>query len=538
MRHSAQLPTGAVAQPADWPSVQRRMVGPRSGRYSAANKRAVVLLVGPSLPTPPVSTISEALAILSASEADWLTVHCGTTRTPFSGRSVVDLARRWAFALRAAGVRPGDRVLVLLPNDERFVASFFGIILAGAVPVPLPWPLSDAGSALLNLAPRIAHADARAAVTVPELADRAPISMPCVTSPDRLALLDDMGQYSTSTAFIQYTSGSLGNPRGAVISQRAAIASAQGMATALGLGAGDVAVTWLPLFHDMGLVGTLLTPLITGFPVHLQSPGEFLLHPGRWLRLISEVGGTIVAAPDFAWRLVLRRVASAAPLPTLKHALNGAEPVHRATLDGIKVRLGIHLKPVYGLAENTLGDCFSDGLDPDVGVGGREVVSAGSPIPGVAVRVMAGEIQVRGATQMDEYFRDPESTAAAIQDGWLRTGDLGEIHSGRLYVAGREKDLVIQNGTKFHPYDIERVAADAAGAPPNGVAAFADPTTEALVVVIESRLPDALLPVRAALVARLGVRVDRMIQVLPGEIPRTSSGKIQRRQCARQWAEA
>ena len=428
-------------------------------------------------------------------------------------------------------------MLMLLPNDERFVAAFFGAILVDATPVPMPWPFGDADNAIRRLQPRMAHAHARAMVTVPDLAMYAGSGCPAVTAPDSLPFFGDPRAVPSDPAFIQYTSGSLGQPRGAVISHRAAIASASSMGHRLGLGESDVAVSWLPLFHDMGLVGTLLSPLVGQFPLHLQSPGEFLLHPARWLRLIADVGGTVVAAPDFAWRLLLRRVVGAPALPTLRHALDGAEPVHRSTIDGIANQLGVRLTPVYGLAEHTLGVAFASGGEADAAIGGRSIVSVGVPLPGTDVRIINGEIQVSGASQMDGYFRAPSDTAEVLSEGWLKTGDLGLVQDGLLYVTGREKDLVIQNGTKFHPYDIERVAADAAGSPPNGVAAFAHPGTEALVVVVESRRGDVLSLVRAALVTSLGVRADRLVQVFPGEIPRTSSGKVQRRACAERWAD-
>jgi acyl-CoA synthetase (AMP-forming)/AMP-acid ligase II len=468
----------------------------------------------------------------------WLHVHRADTVRAWDGPAILALSLRWSRALRQAGVCPGDRVLILLPNDERFVAAFFGAVLTGATPVPLPWPTGEVDPALRALAPRLAHAAARAVVTVPELVDRTPWGVPVVCAPaDDPASPQATGD-PTDPAFLQYTSGSLGHPRGAIISHRAAVASAWSMGRALSLGPDDCALSWLPLFHDMGLVGTLLCPLITGFPLHLMRPGEFLLHPGRWLRLAADCRATVLAAPDFAWRLVLRRVSTPIALPFLRHALDGAEPVHRSTMEGLRRQLGIDVKPVYGLAENTLGVSFSTGDDADIAVDGRAVVSVGRPIPGMTVRVVDGEIRVRGPSLMSGYFRDEASTDAALGDGWLHTGDLGAIADGRLYVTGREKDLVIQNGSKFHPYDIERVAGEVAQAPPNGAAAFAHPRTESLIVVVESRLDDVDRRVRAELSGQLGVRADRVITVRPGQIPRTSSGKVQRRLCVNLWADA
>jgi acyl-CoA synthetase (AMP-forming)/AMP-acid ligase II len=308
----------------------------------------------------------------------------------------------------------------------------------------------------------------------------------------------------------------------------------------------------------MGLVGGLLVPLLYRFPLHLMTPGEFLLHPVRWLERISRFRGTIAAAPDFAYQLLTRRVRTTdgLDLGSWRHALDGAEPVHRATLDAFADRFApvgfrsAALRPVYGLAEYTLGVTFSAPGAPDLAHAGRSIPSVGRPLPGVTVDVVRsgasvrdgdeGEIVVRGPALLSGYFRDPEATASALRDGWLHTGDLGVLRDGQLYVTGREKDLVIQNGSKFHPYDIERVAAAAAGAPPNGAAAFSVPTgdREHLVVVVEATAAatGVTQQVRGSLLEELGVRADRIEVVPPGDLPRTTSGKLRRRACAERFA--
>ena len=319
------------------------------------------------------------------------------------------------------------------------------------------------------------------------------------------------------------------------------------MSLALGLDESDVGVSWLPLFHDMGLVGVLLCSLLRRFPIHLLSPAEFLLRPARWLELLASAGATLTVAPNFGYELAVRRVRGDFDLSRLRRALNGSEPVHRPTLDGFERRFGARpgtVLPVYGLAENTLGVSFSDDPAPatDLAWLGRAVPSVGRPLPGmeVSVRGPEGEIAVRGPALMDGYFRDPAATAAVLRDGWLFTGDLGVIRAGRLYVTGREKDLVIKNGRKFHPYDIERVAAAAVDAPPGGVVAFSVPNaatgTEDLVVVAELRRrtgdEQAARTIRGLLLEELGVRPERIRLVGPGAVPRTSSGKVRRRACA------
>ena len=305
------------------------------------------ILVGPPLPPAPVATLADAFERLAAQDGDWLTLHRGSTREPVSGRALVTQARQFASALQAVGVRPGNRVLVLLPNGPRFIAAFFGAILAGATPVPLPWPaaLTPNARTLGPLAATAATADARAVITEAAVGDPGfgvPIVTEGIQGAVRTPSIDP-----DSAAFVQFTSGSLGRPKGAVISHRAAVACAWSMGTALGLSAKDVGVSWLPAFHDMGLVGALLCPLLFGFPVHLSTPGEFLLHPRRWLERISQLRGTVSAGPDFAYDLLARRVTDTAglDLSSWRFALNGSEPVHRRTIEAFNTRfsgVGFH----------------------------------------------------------------------------------------------------------------------------------------------------------------------------------------------------
>lgn len=517
-------------------------------------------LVGPPLPADAPTTVAEAFLALAERPGPWL--HLGPARAQrvLSGEEAVQLARRWRRALREAGVRRGDRVVLLLPNDERFVGAFFGAMLAGAAPVPLAWPATtlDAGR-VASLRPLVGAADPAVVVTDPALASHFPrrAVTEAATAPGGHDTLPD----PVDTAWIQYTSGSLGQPRGAVISHRAAAACTVAMGQATLVGPADVAVSWLPLFHDMGLVGGLLCPVVFGFPVHLLSPGEFLLHPRRWLERGASAGITVAAAPDFAWRLCARRVPHLdGNLASWRVAIDGAEPVHRSTLEAFSQRFSTNgfsataFRPSYGLAENTLAACIYDPSRPadDLRVAGRTVPSVGAPIGGNELRVVGpsgdcpegveGEVCLRSASLMDGYFRDEEQSAAALAGGWLRTGDLGVVQGGQLHVTGRQKELVIQNGTKFHPYDIERVAADAIDATLAGAAAFVEggPDGDVLVLAAEvpaSRAEGAGRQVVGAVLEALGVRVDRVVLLPPGTLPRTSSGKVRRVE-ARKIAEA
>lgn len=501
----------------------------------------------PLLPAP-AATLSGALERVRGTGEDWLHVHSGAQVEALTGRALADEALRWAGALQRAGVLPGDRVALLLPNSVAFVAAFFGCQYAGAVAVPLSWPVSllDLQRVLSTLAPLVENADPRVVISTPAVAELSPFGLRCLSEPGPTPASSLPAVSPDDPAFIQYTSGSLGRPRGAVITQGAAVASAWSMGQALGLDHRDRGVSWLPLFHDMGLVGGLLCPLLRGFPIHLMTPAEFLLHPVRWLRLLSQVGGTIATAPDFAYGLAARRVRDVAGLDLSRWrcALNGSEPVHRSTMDAFVERFApvgfsaSAFRPVYGLAENTLGVAFAGPGDPDVRRADRTLVSVGRPLPGMEVAVSpSGEVLVRGPSRMSGYYQAPEATRLALRDGWLHTGDLGFIQDGRLYLVGREKDLVIQNGRKFHPYDIERIAALSVDSLPNAAAAFADPREELVVVVeVAAGVDDVERRVRGELLATLGVRPHRVISVGPGDLPRTTSGKLRRPACIERYS--
>ncbi len=486
----------------------------------------------------------------------WLAFRAEGRREVYSRAEVARLALRWAHALvtTTRQERPA-RIGLLLPNGPDFVAGLFAAQSLGASAVPLPWPVIAGAPERLrqSLKPILARAELTALITTPAMAE-VDWGVPTLTEANPRATIAPEPDRE-ATAFLQFTSGSTGTPRGAVIGQRAAIASARAMAVALALGPGDIGVSWLPLFHDMGLVGTLLTSLVAGFPVHLMRPGEFLLRPRRWLELVSTERATITAGPNFAWELLTRRVtAEGLELGSLRCALNGSEPVHRATLDNFVTKFraaGFDPKamlPVYGLAEATLGVAFSrpEAQRPDLPVGRRAVPCAGSLVPGVELRVVdaadrvvaegrEGELCVRGPTLMNGYFREPDATHAALRDGWLHTGDLGVVQDGVVYVCGRAKELVIQQGRKFHPSDIEQVVATLVDATPNGVAAVTriDETSgaESLVVVVELRRQSGAIDpmlIRGEVLRQVEVRVDEVLFVAAGTLPRTTSGKIRR----------
>jgi acyl-CoA synthetase (AMP-forming)/AMP-acid ligase II len=504
----------------------------------------------------PWATLADALRDSDGDEDPWLYFHRGEQIDTLSRAGAWALARGWAVALYSAGVRSNDAVGVLQPNSPDFVGAFFGAQLLGASAVPLPWPVVLGSTPQLpsTAGPMLAAARVRVVCAPPGLEGERVV----VSGPGSGAFVE--GARADAAAFIQFTSGSTAAPRGAVISHRAALASATGMVRALGLDERDVGVSWLPFFHDMGLVGVLLASLVGRFPVHVLRPAEVLLHPRRWLEVLSRARATVTVAPNFGYELLIRRGGSPAGLSlgTLRAALSGSEPVLRSTIEAFEgnfrsagLRSGVVL-PVYGLAENTLGVTFSrPGVTaPDLTLDGRHVPSVGTPLDGVDVAIRRangsvaaegeeGEITLRGPSVMEGYIGEPEATQRVLRDGWLHTGDRGAVRGGQLYVTGRDKDLVIKAGRKFHPADIEREVAQVIDTPPNGVAAFSvlreQQHGEELVVVVESARSagdDVERKVRGALASTLGVTADRVVVVKAGALPRTTSGKLRRAECA------
>lgn len=544
---------------------------------------------------PPHDTLVAAFEAAALSHAPFVTIHGGREPSTRSSGAALESAYRWVKLLASRGVRVGDRVLVLLPTSHAFVEAMLGTMLLGAVPVPLATPMTfgSVDRYLVNLAAIATDCRARATVTYGRILDAiarhselgAPLGE-VMSEADR----DGMGSVNVrlpsvgggDPAFIQYTSGTTGSPKGAVISHRALVSNAFAIWSGLALGDRDVGVSWLPLFHDMGLIGVLLTSICHPYPIHVMSPESFVMNPRRWLELVSKVGGTLSAAPNFAYDMAVARAGDVGDLrlDTWRHALNGAEPVQPASIARFAERFasnGFHADaplPVYGLAEATLAVTFPSlsgkmqTLDVDRDAlegerravplpGGHPAVSVGYPVAGMRLEVVGeggrvvpertiGDILVAGPSLMDGYFGNDEASAALMSNGWLRTGDLGFIDDGRLFVTGRAKDLIIKSGRNIYPYDVERVAGEVDGVRQGGVAAFGRRNvatgTEDLVVIVESPHGDVerreaiAKAVRAELLAVLGIKADEILLCGVGKVPRTTSGKIRRRECARLFA--
>jgi fatty-acyl-CoA synthase len=498
-------------------------------------------------------------------------------------------------ALRDAGIGQGETVALLLRTEAAFFPVFFGTLLAGAVPVPLYPPVraDQIEDYARRQAAILRNAEARVLVTFAEASRLAALLKPLAPSLERVVTAGDLlarGAWAASLgavvpavspdalALIQYTSGSTGTPRGVALSHANLLANMRAFGRALDVRPDDVGVSWLPLYHDMGLIGMWLGALYHGIPVVIMSPLAFLTRPSRWLHAIATHGGTLSAAPNFAYDLCARRIPDAEiaglDLRSWRAAMNGAEPVSAETIVRFTerfARVGFRpeaMCPVYGLAETSL--CLTV---PDLGTRPRldriardpfqqarlvrpaapgepavTFVGCGRPVPTSEVRIVdaegrvvgervEGRIQFRGPSATRGYYRNPEATAELFQHGWLDTGDLGYWADGYLYITGRRKDIIIAGGRNIYPQEVEEAAADVPGVRRGSVAAFgsydAGTGTERLVVVVETRErdPDARARIRSEVAGRIadlaGVTPEVVIAE-PGTIPKTSSGKIRR----------
>ncbi len=505
-----------------------------------------------------------------------------------------------AAALRQrAGLQSGDRIALMLPTSPDFFPAFFGAVLAGAVPVPLypPWRPDRIEEYARRQARIIADSGARVLVTFREVGRLARLLGSQVPGLESVVTLDGLGKATGDVlrplpgdvALMQYTSGSTGDPKGVVLTHANLIANIRAITGALKVNSRDVVVSWLPLYHDMGLIGAWLSCLYLGVPIVILSPQAFLTRPERWLWAMHRYRATLSAAPNFAYELCMRRVDDRSleglDLSCLRATLNGAEPVQPETLEGFSRRFQPHgfraeaLMPVYGLAESSLAVTIPPLgrrplLDPiDRGAlegsgraepaSGQSVkpltfVSAGRQLAGHQVRIVGptgnplpdrvqGHVQCRGPSVMQGYFGRAEATAEVLQNGWLKTGDLGYLAKGELFVTGRVKDIIIQGGRNLYPQELEQIAGEVEGVRRGCVAAFGVSgrrvAGERLVLVAETRRSEPeereklAAAIRERMDAQLGIPLDEVVLVPPQSVPKTSSGKIRRDACRRLYLQ-
>ncbi len=469
-------------------------------------------------------------------------------------------AGRVAGQLAAAGVEPGARVGILAQDRATFCDAFFGLQHLGAVPVPLGIagnPGSEAWRAVL--ADRVARfglvAVATEPATVAELA-------PALGSARAVGVDGAHGNPippgpPSPIALVQPSSGTTGDPKGVVVSQRALLANLAAIQEQWELDATDSGLSWLPLFHDMGLIGTVINALHLGGTLHHWPTESFLRSPSRWLSLVGELRITVAIAPPFALELVTRRMrrrGGEADLSALRHLLVGAEQIRPEVLDAftaVAAPCGLApetLCPTYGLAEATLAVSATAPKAPYRVVDDErhQWTSCGVPVPGVEVQVdpATDELLVRSPGVMDGYLDDPEGSAAALADGWLHTGDAARLVDGEVVIVGRRKEMVNRGGQRLPASDFELAVHGVDGVLPDRVVAFGDlgPEGERVVLLAESRRGgvsggEIVLALRARL-ADAGLAADVVELVRPGFIPRTTSGKLRRGAAHAAWRDA
>ncbi|WP_271408797.1 AMP-binding protein [Pseudomonas sp. Q1-7] len=500
-----------------------------------------------------------------------------------------------AAGLQRGGLLAGQTVALMLPTGRDFLLGFFGILLAGGIPVPIypPLRLSQIEDHLQRQAGILRNAEARMLVTVDEAKLLARLLRPLVPSLARIASVAELGDEAReyvsparqpdAIAFLQYTSGSTGQPKGVMVSHASLLANLRAMGRALRVGPDDLFVSWLPMYHDMGLIGAWLGSLYYGFNLVLMSPLAFLSRPARWLWAIDRYRGTLSAAPNFAYELCLNKLTESEleglDLSCWRLALNGAEPINPTTLERFAARFARYglapgaLTPVYGLAEGTLGVSFPPlGRGPLIDRVQREAfqlrgealapaseddatlsfVACGRPLPGHQIRIVddrrvelperrEGHLQFSGPSTTTGYYRAPEETDRVLRDGWMDSLDLAYMADGEVFLTGRAKDLIIRAGRNIYPYDVEAAVGNLGGLRKGCVAVFGsrDPATgtDRLVVMAESPVKDkeALqrlrLEINRRVVDLVGVPPDEVVLVPPQSVLKTSSGKIRRAAC-------
>jgi len=551
----------------------------------------------------------------------------------FDGRGRSHERRSWAEVrgmactgaerLAALGVERGDRVVVCLPSSWEWMESWLGALLLGAWPVALA-PAGALGSSEAHtrrVAEVVERLDARLLVTgasvLDEAARLAESTEPGSSgegapgegsgrealrelaargqTPERLAeitlrTVKFARPEPEEVAFLQLTSGSTGVPRAVQITHAAAMHNNRVSDEAIGAPHGapahtwaDAMVAWLPLNHDMGLVGCLFMSLTHGLDLWLMNPTTFLARPGLWLEQIARRGVTFAPAPNFGYQLLAERLGGAMgrrglpeglDLSGFRAALVGAEMVRPETVEAFVGLTEPHgfdpraIRPCYGLAEGTLAvtfDCRGEGLRTRPrpagtvsaeDLGGREVACVGAPVADTEVRILApdgrelpegeiGEVRARGPGIFTGYYNDSKATAEALVDGWLATGDLGFLHGGELYLTGRLKDILILRGHNLMPHELEWLAEGVTGG--GGVeraGAFSvdgGPEGERPVLVVETgvRAPDALRELAHDIRREVGRTLSLILAdvtfVRRGKIPKTTSGKVQRRELKRRY---
>ena len=507
-------------------------------------------------------------------------------------RDLAQSAGRLAGSLQSWGLEPLASVGIMLPTGREFFEAFFGTLLAGGVPVPMypPMRLSQLEEHLRRQAKILRNSEAALLIVPPEGKALAGLLSGQIETLRGVSTVEDMRKYDGEVrtverqpddlAMLQYTSGSTGDPKGVMLTHANLLANIRAMGSAIEATSNDVFVSWLPLYHDLGLIGAWFGTLYYAVPVVIMSPLRFIVRPESWLWAIHRNSATLSAAPNFAFEFCVNKIDDNAleglDLSSLRMVANGAEPVSAETIRRFTERFEPYgfrpeaMAPVYGLAENSVGLAFSRlGEKPIIDRVSRRslsqsgmavpassedeypmsFVSSGIPLPEHEIRIVdrmgreaaerqQGRLEFKGPSATDGYFRDPEKSRALFHDGWLDSSDLAYIANGNIFITGRVKDIIIKGGRNIYPDEIEQAVGDVEGIRKGCVAAFAsaDPQSgsERLIVVAETRSTDPAAQIQLqqsvaeTVTDVLGMPADQVIIAAPHAVPKTSSGKIRR----------
>lgn len=500
-------------------------------------------------------------------------------------------AHQRAGQLQQLDLHHGDRIALVIADPAEFVLSFVSATVAGVVPVPIyPRASFKAKNAYVDTVSHIL-ATSGAKVLLTTESTRSVVDEVFTQNPTlaRLFTVEQLQQLPQvaphlplvrpdELCFLQFTSGSTSLPKGVMVTHANLVANARAFLGPTGVNPSleDLTVTWLPLYHDMGLIGFALGAIVCSLPSLIMPTEAFGRRPNLWLETLSQSRGTLTFAPNFAYALATKRARDkdleGLDLSRVRIAGCGAEPINPKVMREFAerfARCGFRpeaLLPAYGMAEATLAITFHPRMTPMVTdrvsveamqrgeaapsgaaaeSGTLELVSCGVPFPEHEIKIAddqgnslperrVGEIMTRGPSITQGYYQNPAATADAWQDGWLRTGDLGYIADGNLYVCGRLKDLIIIRGANYYPQDLEWSVAELPGVRRDNVVAFSVQRNgeETLIIAAEGNSTDAPA-LRKSIASKIaetaGVTVGHVAVVRVGSLPKTSSGKVQRR---------
>ncbi len=525
----------------------------------------------------------------------------GASEASFSFTAVERISARFGGALQALGLRKGDRVALILPTNDDFVLCFLGAIRAGVIPVPIypPMALGQLQAYLDNTRHIVAKSGARVLVTTAKIKRLLGTVQAACPALEQVVAIEGIRESTEplkaekigleDVALLQFTSGSTSRPKGVALTHANLAANVQCiMVDGLHITPEDVGVSWLPLYHDMGLIGFVLAPIYHRVPVVHLPALLFLKRPISWFQAVARHGGTTAFAPNFAYALCVKRIKASEieglDLSRWRIAGCGAEPIRPETLEAFATAFAPTgfkkeaLLPSYGMAESTLAVAFSalgSGIQT-IGVDGPSLwetgkarivaedddlavrlVSCGPEFPEHKIRVFdpddvssdrplpertVGEIRIEGPSVMRGYWEDAERTRESFAGQFLRSGDLGFLHEGRVFVCGRSKEVVIVNGRNYYPQDMEWEASKVTGVRKGNVVAFGarDPSgverdRERVVLAFEvqehermAQSASLVSDVRKAVQEGMGLTLDDVLALPPGALPKTSSGKLQR----------